>query len=95
MLFSFLLVLYTRSCITIMFQCINLLVICAQDPLWQVPLSLLSLLPFIFLCFVTNMVKFPYLHLVLGKYLGFQRRADGLQNHWPEVVLGISWLLNG
>lgn len=54
-----------------------------------------SLSPPLYISLLCDMVKFPYLHLVLGKYLGFQRRADGLQNHWPEVVLGISWLLNG
>lgn len=41
------------------------------------------------------MVKFPCLHLLLGKYWGFQRRADGLQSYWPDIVLGVSWLLNG
>lgn len=89
---------YTCSWITIMFyllfQVINLHVICIAS-IYDKTLSFLSLFPFKFFCFVSKAVKFPYLHFLLGKYLGFQRGVGGLQNRWPEIVLGVSWLLNG
>lgn len=89
---------YTCSWITIMFyllfRVINLHVICTAS-IDDKTLSFLSLLPFKFFCFVSEAVKFPYLHFLLGKYLGFQRGVGGLQNRWPEIVLGVSWLLNG
>jgi len=78
----------------LLFQVVNLQVICTAF-IYDKTLSFLSLLPFKFFCFLSKMVKFPYLHFLLGRYLGFQRRAGGLQNYWPEIVVGISCLLNG
>lgn len=89
-LFSFPFVLFSFSaCLSIYVQLyrnnvlppvpsINLRLICTAS-IYDKTLSFLSLLPFKFFCLVSKTVKFPYLHFRLGRYLGFQRRAGGVQ----------------
>lgn len=88
---------YTCSRITIvfylLFQVINIHMIWTAS-IYDKTLSFLSLLPFQFFCFVSEMVKFPACIFCLENNLGFQRRAAAPQNYWLEIVMGVSWVLD-